>query len=286
MAISQYNTQELVKISGKGALLNVQVDDRAPLETVCRTLRERLARDRNLYSEGNAIVDIGRRLLSADQQDRIRKVVEAESGLRIQKFLCDPTILAEECDRIAAIMSEQQAFFPATAKPVVAVGANGHASEPDDAHPAGDGVAPPLMGHALANGQPGSQGAPAHIAHGTYRSGDTATFPGNAVVIGNVNPGARVIARGDIIVYGTLRGLAHAGAGGDASAVILAMSAINPQLRIAQFIWDDERPETSAGPRGARRHVPIIAQVMNRSVRVSPYPRQNAINNGGNLNER
>ena len=287
MVTSENDTQELVKISGKGALLNIHVDDRAPLEIACRALRERLARERNLYSEGDAVVNIGRRLLSEEHQTRIRKVIEAESGLKIQQFLCDPSVLAEERNRISAMISKQAEFFAPAKEPDGGDSANGHAPELKDGRSAETRNTP--QSTAAANGieQNGpTPGAPAHIVHGTFRAGDAATFPGNVVIVGNVNPGAQIIARGDIIVYGTLRGLAHAGAGGDQSAVVLAMSAINPQLRIAQYIWEAEGPDPIAGSRAEKRTTPIIAQVTNRSVRISPYPRNHANSNGGNLNER
>ena len=49
----------------------------------------------------------------------------------------------------------------------------------------------------------------------TVRSGQSIRHDGTIVICGDVNPGAEVIATGDIIVFGTLRGVAHAGAAGD-----------------------------------------------------------------------
>jgi len=67
----------------------------------------------------------------------------------------------------------------------------------------------------------------------TLRSGRSVYHEGHVVIIGDVNPGAEVIAGGDVVVWGTLRGLVHAGALGDRTAVICAL-ALNPtQLRIA-----------------------------------------------------
>ena len=129
---------------------------------------------------------------------------------------------------------------------------------------------------------------PADIVRGTCRAGEVLTFPGNVVVIGNVNPGAQVIAQGDILVFGTLRGTAHAGAGGDSTAIILAMSSMAPQLRIGGLPWPRTRMVggVAGRSRGDSDAIPVIARVQNRAVRVSPYLKNHSIDHGGNPNER
>lgn len=74
------------------------------------------------------------------------------------------------------------------------------------------------------------------IVRRTLRSGRSVRHHGHVVVLGDVNPGAEIVAAGDIVVWGRLRGLAHAGAEGDADAVICALDLAPMQLRIAQFI--------------------------------------------------
>lgn len=70
----------------------------------------------------------------------------------------------------------------------------------------------------------------------TLRSGQSIYYNGNVVILGDVNPGAEVTATGNIIVMGFLRGLVHAGAGGDENAVIMAFHLQPTQLRIANHI--------------------------------------------------
>lgn len=70
----------------------------------------------------------------------------------------------------------------------------------------------------------------------TLRSGRSIYHEGHVVIIGDVNPGAEVIAGGDVIVWGRLRGLVHAGALGDETAVICALVLAPTQLRIADQI--------------------------------------------------
>ncbi|MFL7812155.1 MAG: septum site-determining protein MinC [Anaerolineales bacterium] len=70
----------------------------------------------------------------------------------------------------------------------------------------------------------------------TLRSGHKISYHGHIVVLGDVNPGAELIAGGNIIVYGRLRGVVHAGAGGDPEAVVCALDLSPTQLRIADTI--------------------------------------------------
>ncbi len=88
--------------------------------------------------------------------------------------------------------------------------------------------------------------APATLYHvGTLRGGQALHQIGNIVVVGDVNPGAELVATGDIAVFGRLAGVAHAGAQGDEKARIFALALDATQLRIATCIAAD--PGTRAG---------------------------------------
>ena len=67
----------------------------------------------------------------------------------------------------------------------------------------------------------------------TIRSGQNITSDGNLVIIGDVNPGAEVVAKGDITVWGILGGIAHAGSEGNHQTRIRALKMNAIQLRIA-----------------------------------------------------
>jgi len=66
----------------------------------------------------------------------------------------------------------------------------------------------------------------------TVRSGQRIECEGDIVVVGDVNPGAELIAGGNIAVMGTLRGLTHAGATGRTDVTISAFKLKPKQLRI------------------------------------------------------
>lgn len=75
---------------------------------------------------------------------------------------------------------------------------------------------------------------------GSLRSGKRIEFEGSLVIIGDVNGGAEVIAGENIVILGTLRGLAHAGAKGNKEAIITAGAILAPQIRIADVIAELE----------------------------------------------
>lgn len=67
----------------------------------------------------------------------------------------------------------------------------------------------------------------------TLRSGQTVTYEGNILIIGDAHPGSEIIADGDITVWGILGGIAHAGCKGNVSSKVRALKLNAIQLRIA-----------------------------------------------------
>ena len=83
---------------------------------------------------------------------------------------------------------------------------------------------------------------------GPLRSGGRVQFDGNIVVIGDVNPGAEIVASGSVIVWGRLRGVVHAGAQGDDQAVVCALELAPTQLRIAGEIAVSPKKQGKSQP--------------------------------------
>jgi septum site-determining protein MinC len=97
----------------------------------------------------------------------------------------------------------------------------------------------------------------------TLRSGRSVYHEGHVVIIGDVNPGAEIVAGGDVIVWGRLRGLVHAGALGDETAVICALELTPTQLRIADkiAISPDEKRGKATPEQAAIRNGQIVAEM-------------------------
>jgi septum site-determining protein MinC len=97
----------------------------------------------------------------------------------------------------------------------------------------------------------------------TVRSGQVVRYQGHITLIGDVNPGAELIAGGSIVVWGRLKGLVHAGALGNAGALICALELQPTQLRIAQHI--------ATSPKGRGPRNPEVARVENEQIIVEPW---------------
>lgn len=108
--------------------------------------------------------------------------------------------------------------------------------------------------HVLPTDNPQDHGY-AEIVRQTIRSGQTSScLAGSVIIYGDVNPGGEVVAAGDIIVLGALRGNAHAGANGKLTSVIMAMELVPLQLQIGSYV---NRPPLGQKSRG----YPEIARV-------------------------
>lgn len=86
----------------------------------------------------------------------------------------------------------------------------------------------------------------------TLRSGTRIEFAGHVVVLGDVNPGAEIVAEGNVIIWGRLRGMVHAGSKGNRKAVICALDFSPMQLRIAEEASAAMGPQTQSKPQIAR----------------------------------
>jgi septum site-determining protein MinC len=98
---------------------------------------------------------------------------------------------------------------------------------------------------------------------GPLRSGSQVAYDGNVVVFGDVNSGAEIIAGGSIIVWGRLRGVVHAGANGDQSAIVCALDLAPTQLRIAG--------EIAFSPKKQGKSQPEVARLQNGQLEAEPW---------------
>ena len=364
---------ETIQVLGRGTNVDFSIDDTVPFELAERRLREYLSECRGLYSSGTVTVNVGRRILAADQMAAIKGILGQETGLTVTRYWCPPNVLQNalagpECRRAlpspaTAVADEQiedyvfsacrrEADTPDArqdgAKPgLTCPTATGEAERPigqqlsmvfpepcgeksagsemqlageDRPAPKSSGgevapvdvpeevdVMPGDMGRnsdsadddheetkssvAPATHSPGkeeeagteaahsvfqsmlSRGSEALIIKNTCRSGEVVEYPGDVVVFGDVNPGAEIVAHGDIMVLGALRGMAHAGADGNLKATIFALNLESHRLQIGSCVG--ERPRGVRKGKGGGKPVnPQIAYLRRRSIFVAPFERR------------
>ena len=110
----------------------------------------------------------------------------------------------------------------------------------------------------------------ARMVYGMLRSGQRVESEHSVVIIGDVNSGAEIVAGGDIIVLGILRGVAHAGAYDETGGgrFIFALDLRPTQLRIGSVI-------SRGAAEGAKR--PEIARVDGNMIVVEPFQARNVL---------
>lgn len=106
-----------------------------------------------------------------------------------------------------------------------------------------------------------SSEAPLYL-QSTIRSGTEIRHAGSVIVLGDVNPGGSILADGDILVWGRLKGIAHAGFRGNTSRRIMAIRMEPTQLRIADKVA--RPPETPPS-----EYLPEVAYVGDGGIRIA-----------------
>lgn len=109
----------------------------------------------------------------------------------------------------------------------------------------------------------------------TIRSGQKIESEHSVLIFGDVNSGAEIVAGGDIVVLGALRGVAHAGAFDETGGgrVIMALVLQPTQLRIGSVIsrGNSENSKQDAQSRTDNYRQPEVARVDGTMIIVEPY---------------
>ena len=202
---------QAIDIKGIRDGLLIRVKDH-PDVAVVEALGEELARKRDFLAGSRIAVDVGRRALDDAQLAALQQLF---GGYELTLW---------------AVLAEDAATREAARRAGLATRLSGSATDLE-------GKA--LAGPANGSEPPAAKDPPAAntlLLRETVRSGRSVWHDGHVVIVGDVNPGAEVMAAGSVIVWGRLRGLVHAGALGDATAVICALELNPTQLRIADHI--------------------------------------------------
>lgn len=146
--------------------------------------------------------------------------------------LLDGRQLQEIADSLAEVQLRLERVFTSRRQTAVAAATAGYSVEQQS---------------AIAQLNPSNTGSASALAEPLYlqttlRSGADIQHNGTVIILGDLNPGSSVVANGDILVWGRLRGIAHAGAKGNARCLIMALQMEPTQLRIADFVA--RAPET------------------------------------------
>jgi len=261
----------VVQVVARGADVAFVIDENAPFDVVTAELRDYLANQRGLWSKGDITINVGQRMLARDELAQIKSIIETHSGLRVTRFWCSPESLGSGDIQVEAKRPPQGDTAEKTRPP-----AHNEVVLPEpppdiaaESASAIDSIIEGLKSRHNKNGARNRNITEALFIKSTFRSGETLHHHGDVVVLADVNPGAEIRADGDIVVLGSLKGWVHAGASGDAKAVIIALELPSARFQIAKY--------EGTAPTSARRKPkssvpgPKIAYVRSRSIHVAPF---------------
>ncbi len=109
---------------------------------------------------------------------------------------------------------------------------------------------------------------------GTLRSGQVLESETSIIILGDINPGATVVSKGNVVVLGALKGTVHAGATGNVQTFVAALNMNPVQIRIADFI---ARGADDAPAGRNRVNGPMIAYVESGNIYMEPI-KKNVLN--------
>lgn len=266
--------------------LVLRIDGRAAWESIVAEIKAFLGTRRRFLEGGTISVEWLDRLPTKDQSSELETILKGDYGIEVMARRKRPPYTTFTHDGKSA--KERRTG------PVSLFGsADSQAEDPRDASPAKEDTPVPSerkgaliggisleeaievtndssksfakkMAKILGEDLPYEEDANARVVFGTFRSGQRVETPFTLIVVGDVNPGADLVAGGDIIVFGSLRGTAHAAAYDDEAQdrVIVALQMQPMQLRIGSVI---SRGNDDVG-KGAE-----IARIENRRIVVETF---------------
>lgn len=205
---------ELIKVRGTrdGLVLGVPVDTGAvPPREAAAALAAHLDGAEAFFQGAEIIIDLGEREFGEEELSLYRHVLE-ERDVVVRGFA------ATSLEGRAIL--RRQGFHPL------------QLVEPARAAGGTTGALAAGAGAPAAPAPAGQEATEALYLRRTLRSGVRVRHHGSLLIVGDINAGAEVAASGDIIVWGHVRGMVHAGALGDDGAIICALGLNPTQLRI------------------------------------------------------
>ncbi len=108
---------------------------------------------------------------------------------------------------------------------------------------------------------------------GTLRSGQFLDCDASIVILGDVNPGAKVISKGNIVILGALKGIAYAGSDNNEKSFVAALEMDPIQIKIGSVIGRSADKAATIKKRGKKQPEtaePQIAFVKNGNIYIEP----------------
>jgi len=208
-----------IAIKGTRSGLLLTLEPEMPFSDLLNALAERLAEAPAFFRGASLTVDTSRRALRVSER------------IQLERLLAHYQMSVAAIDRVDVQREAKTVQLP-----------------PEHFAPMSPPPAPPPTPRVTVTRELQPAGMPASVTKDprtsadtlfirrTVRSGQAIKHASNIVILGDVNPGAEIVAGGDIIVWGMLRGMVHAGYPNNESAVVCSLYLSPVQLRIAHLL--------------------------------------------------
>jgi len=197
------SVQGYIAIKGTRNGLLLTLEPETPFSELLKALSDRLAEAPGFFRGASLAVDTSRRLLRGSERTQL------------ENLLAHYQMSVTSLEQIIAARKDDESQVPSPAVLDTPASAAGETTQ------AQRGL---------------RETADTLFLRRTIRSGQAIHHPSNIVVMGDVNPGAEIVAGGDIIVWGVLRAMVHAGYPDNESACVCALHLTPVQLRIAHLL--------------------------------------------------
>lgn len=228
--------QNIVTIKGKESGLEIYLNEKETYPVLREELIQKLKKNTVFFKDSKTKVVIRGKELSPAQRQEIKRVFSMDYGIKDVLYGDEADMLKEAELKIEHTQpgeekgGETPDRVEIPVRPQRATRAEKQMKELGDAE---------LVSNAYFEAQ-------SVFINGTVRSGQRIECEGDVVIVGDVNPGAEIIAGGSIAVFGKLRGLAHAGCAGRQDVCVAAVYMLPSQLRVSgrvvSFPHDREDP--------------------------------------------
>jgi len=223
------SVQGYIAIKGTRNGLLLTLEPETPFGELLSALAERLSEAPSFFRGASLAVDTSRRALHGSERTQLETLLaryqvsvtsleSAQVRSQSQTQVTFQTVPLSQAQS-APLMEEAETNPEPTSLITVAL--------PDST---------PLVAVAEQPQRDGRESSDTLFLRRTVRSGQAIHHPSNVVVLGDVNPGAEIVAGGDILVWGVLRGVVHAGYPENEQALVCALQLAPVQLRIAHLL--------------------------------------------------
>lgn len=224
-------SKQLVVLKGKKEGIDVVLDAQVGFDEICAELKERIADAKNFFAEAKATIAFKGRELSSKEEEALLEIILSETTMSVSFVECEES--PSEAPSNVPIQNVSAAF----------------------------------ESHSISSLQ--CEEFPTVFHKGSIRSGQLIKYDGSVVVVGDTNAGSEIIASGNVVVLGSLKGMVHAGANGDAGCFVSALCFTPTQLRIANIIT--YIPKTSGRSKDAKKQkTPSYAYVQDGQLYIAP----------------